>query len=146
GGARGRNGECIAAMVRNAWAGSRTVSAETLEVVSTRRERCVEVERCNGASRSLPEPLSPRDHHDRPVVPLDESRGDDPDDAFMPILAPQHVCATPLLRLRPLIDLLNRGAQDAVLDRLPVAVQTLRTVGERARLLSVLGEQQLERD
>ena len=64
--------------------------------------------------------------HDRPVVALDEPRRDDADHAFVPALAGDDVAAMAALRLRPLLDLRDRFAQDALLDRLPLAVQRSR--------------------
>ena len=63
----------------------------------------------------------------------------------MPVIAPDDVGPPSTLRLRPLLHLCDRGAQDLVLDRLAVAVQLLEPVGEPASLLAVGREEQLER-
>ena len=79
------------------------------------------------------------------MVALDETRGDDADHALVPVLAPHDVRGTAPLRLRPFLDLCDRGSQDLVLDGLPVAVQLLEAVREAACLVGVLCQQELER-
>ena len=49
------------------------------------------------------------------------------------------------MRLGPRLDLGDRLAHDAALDRLPLVVQLLERVREPARVVGVVGEQQLER-
>src|SRR6266540_3922601 len=122
-----------------------TMAAEALEVVCAGGKRAVEVEGRDRAAGSLPEPLRACDQDHGPVVALDEPRRDDSDHAFVPVLAPHHVSALTAFRLRPVLDLRDRCPQDLVLDGLPVTVQLLEPVGEAARLLTVFGQEQLER-
>ncbi len=75
---------------------------------------------------------------------LDEPRGDDADHALVPALVGQDVAAPSLLRLRPLLDLGQRLAQDPVLDALPLPVQLLELMGQLSGLVGVLGEEELE--
>ena len=63
----------------------------------------------------------------------------------MPAFAGDDVRAAAALRLRPLVDLRRRLAEDARLDGLPLAVQLLEVVREPFRLVGVVGEEQLER-
>ena len=90
-------------------------------------------------------PSAPGDQDDRAMEALDEPGRDDPDHAFVPVLVGEDVAAAALFRLRPLVDLLERLADDPVLDSLPLAVQLLELVRELAGLVLVLGQQQLER-
>src|ERR671935_1446355 len=119
--------------------------AKALEELRARSERTVEVERRNRATRSLPPSVGAGNQHDRPVVALDEPRGDDADHSLVPVLSPEDVRTAPLLRIRPFVDLFDRRAQDAILDGLPVAVQLLEALGERPRLRCVLRQEQVER-
>ena len=61
------------------------VPAEALEVLGAGAEARVQVEGADRPARALPVALGARDQHDRPVVPLDEARGDDADDALVPV-------------------------------------------------------------
>src|SRR6266540_2149375 len=122
----------------------RAMAAEALEVASARSQRAVEVERRDRPPRALPQPLRAGDQDDRTVIALDETGGDDPDHALVPVLTPEDIGAAPLLRLRPLVDLRDRGAKDAFLHGLAVAIQLLELVGEPPGLVAVAGEQQLE--
>ncbi len=88
--------------------------------------------------------LTPGDEHDGPVEALDEPGGDDADDAAVPVLARDHVPQAAALRLRPLLNLANRVAQDPLLDRLPIAVERLELARQPACLRLVLREQQVE--
>ena len=63
----------------------------------------------------------------------------------MPALTGDDVAAAAAARLRPGLDLVDRLAQDPLLDRLALAVQRLELLGERVCLALVLGEQQRER-
>ena len=97
-----------------------------------------------------PEPFQslvalPGDEDDGAVVALDEARGDDADHALVPVGAGDGVRAAGALLGRPRLDLGDRLAEDAALDGLALAVQLLERVGEPARLVLVLGEEQLER-
>ena len=67
---------------------------------------------------------------DGAVVALDEARRDDPDHALVPALAGDDVAAPPAARLGPRLDLVDRLAQDPLLDRLPLAVQRLELLGQ----------------
>src|SRR5262249_59783740 len=109
-------------------AGRGAVTAEALEVRRARRERRVEVERSRRSPRPLPVAVRAGDQHDRPAEALDETRGDDPDHALVPVGTGENVpSAAPSLR-RPRLDLVDRGTEDALLDRLPFAVQRLELV------------------
>ncbi len=121
------------------------VAAEALEVLGTRSEPAVEVEGGERPPRALPQLVRSRDEHDRPIEALDETRGDDADHALVPVGAGDDVPAPAALRLRPGLDLRHGRAEDPVLDLLPLAVQLLETRREAARLLLVLGEDQVER-
>src|SRR5207302_5874476 len=122
------------------------MAAPTLEQRRARAEPAVQVESRDRPARPLPVALgTARDQYDRPVEALDEPRRDDPDHAFVPVLSGDDVgAAAPLLR-RPRLDLRDRLAHDATLDRLAVAVQLLERIGQPARVVRVVGEQQLER-
>src|SRR5688500_1992969 len=81
------------------------VPAPAREVRRTGTERAVQVEAGDRAPRArplLPE-LGPRDQHDRPPEALHEPRGDNPDDAAVPVLARDDVAEPPPSRLRPLL-------------------------------------------
>ena len=81
-------------------------------------------------------PFAARDQDDGPVELLDEPRGDDADHAFVPVLAGDDVCAPLPVLLGPRLDLGDRLAHDAALDRLPLLVQLLervRRAGARRR-------------
>src|SRR5581483_10375729 len=71
--------------------------------------------------------------------------GDDPDHALVPALVGDDVPAVAPPRLGPGLDRGGRLAEDPLLDRLALAVQLLELVGDAARLVLVLGEQELER-
>ena len=86
-------GERLDPIRRDREAGRRAMTAEPLEEGRARTERAVQVERRNRASRALPEPFAAGDQDDRPVVALDETRGDDADHALVPVLAPDDVRA-----------------------------------------------------
>ena len=122
------------------------VSAEALEVLGAGRERAVEVEARDRASRALPRVLRARDEDDRPVEALGEARRDDADHALVPVLAPEDVATPPPLRLGHGVHDLDRLPQDPVLDRLTIAIELLERVGVTTRLVGVLGEDELERD
>ena len=120
--------------------------AEALEVTRACCQRAVQVEVCDRAAGSLPPVVRARDEHDRPVEPLDEARGDDADDALVPVLAPEYVAAVPLPRLRHGLDGVDGLAQDPFLDCLAVAIQLLECVRVSTGLVGVLGEHELEGD
>ena len=123
------------------------MTAEALEVTGARAESAVQVERRDRAARPLPRVAAASgDEHDGPVEPLDEPRRHDADHAFVPVLAPDDVAARSGAAPRPRLDRASRLAQDAVLDRLPLAIQLREPLGQRGRLGGVLGEDQLERD
>ena len=119
--------------------------AEALEMLGAGGQATVEVECTRRAARALPVPVRARDQDDRAMEALDETGRDDPDHAFVPGLVGEDVAAAALFRLRPLVDLLERLADDPVLDSLPLAVQLLELVRKLAGLVLVLGQQQLER-
>ena len=142
-GVRGeRRREGLDALGRDRQTRRGAMAAEALEVRRARAEPAVQVERRDRAAGALPLAVGAGDQHDRPVVPLDEPRGDDADHALVPALAGDDVAAAAAARLRPRLDLVDRLAQDALLDRLPLAVQRLELLGEPLRLAIVLGEQQ----
>ena len=86
-------------------AGGRSMAAEALEEGRTGTEGAVQVERGDRAARPLPEPFAAGDQDDGPVVALDETRGHDPDHAFVPVFSPDdvraHDVASPRASLRP---------------------------------------------
>ncbi len=84
-----RLGERLELLRPDRQAGRGAVPAEALEELRAGAEGRVEVE--GGTER--PEPfhsssLAACDEHDGAVEPLDEPRGDDPDHALVPVLAP----------------------------------------------------------
>ena len=85
------------------------------------------------------------DQDDGAPEALHEPRRDDADDAAVPVLACNDVTEPALPRLRPLLDLAHRVAEDPLLDGLPVAVQVLELAREPLRLAGVLREEQVER-
>src|SRR5713101_7593927 len=103
----------------------------------------VEVEGRDRAARALPVALGARDEHDRSVVQVDEPRRDDADHALVPALARDDVRAAALVRLGPFLDLRCGLAEDASLDGLALAIQLLELVREAARLVGVVGQEQL---
>src|SRR5205823_5126943 len=96
-------------------------------------------------ARALPIAVGAGDQDDRPAVAFYEARGDDPDHALVPALARDDIGAPCATGLRPLLDRLDRLAQDPLLDRLPVAVQLLELGGKLHRVLPRVCEQELER-
>src|SRR5205085_2371795 len=128
-------GKCLDRLGPDREAGGRPVTAEPLEVLRAGVERPVKVEGRNRAPRALPGVVRAGDQDDGAVVPLDEARGDDPDDALVPVLAGDDVAAAATQRLGPRLDLLDRLAPDPVLDELAVAVQALELRGEPLRLV-----------
>ena len=118
--------------------------AEALEVLRAGAEGAVQVEGRDRPARSFPETFAAGDQDDRPVVALDEPGSDDPDHAFVPVFAPDDIRRAPALRLGPFLDLRDRGANDALFDRLPVAVELFETIGEPARLVGILGQEELQ--
>ena len=121
------------------------VSAVPFEVGRARLEGAVQVERPQRPARALPAPLGSRNQHDRPVVALDEPRGDDADHAFVPVLARSDVAALPAPRFRPGVDLLDGVSEDPLLDHLSLAVQPFELLREPRRFVAVVGEQQRKR-
>ena len=119
-----------------------------------KRSRCaahaarpaVQVERRDRAARALPLAVGAGDQHDRPVVALDEPRGDDADHALVPALARDDVAAAAAARLGPRLDLGRspRARMRSSTD-LALAVQRLELLGELLRLALVLGQEQRER-
>ena len=105
----------------------------------------MQVERRDRATGALPVAIRAGDQHNRAVEALDEPRRDDADHALVPVLARDDVRASLLVLVGPLLDLLRRFAEDPPLDRLPLAVEVLELVREPARVVGVVGEQQLER-
>src|SRR5207248_2059597 len=125
--------------------GGRAMPSEANEMFRARGQAAMEVEAPGRAARAFPLALPAGDQDDRPVIVLDEPRGDDADHSLVPVLSRKHVAALPLLRLRPRLDLLDRLAEDPLLDRLPVAIELVEPVGQPAGLGWILGQQQLER-
>ena len=82
---------------------------------------------------ALPVAFRARDQDDGAVVALDQPRGDDPDHALVPVLAGDDVAAAAAAGLRPRLDRGARLAQDALLDRLALAVQLLELERDPAR-------------
>src|SRR5262249_21422539 len=127
-------------------AGRGAVPAPAQQVIRARRERAVEIERADRAARSLPRLLLPAgDQHDRPVVALDETGRDDSDHALVPVGVGERVPVTPPPRLGPLLDLLRRRPENAILYRLPLPVHLLEALRQPLRLGEVVGQEELER-
>src|SRR6188472_513380 len=78
------------------------------------------------------------------MEPLGQARCDDADHALVPVLAPEDVAALSPPRLGHGLDDLDRLPQDAVLNRLTVAVELLESVRVPPGLVRVLGEHELE--
>ena len=125
-------GEGLDVLGRDREPGRSSMAAPTAKQVRAGGESAVEVEGGDGAARADPvlARLPACDQHDRPAEPLDEPGRDDPDDPSMPVLSGDHVAKAPPQRLRPLLDLPNRVPQDAILDRLAVAVQRFELAGQ----------------
>src|SRR5207245_5124031 len=66
------------------------------------------------------------------------------DHALVPVLACDDVRAAALVRLGPRFELRGGLAEDASLDGLALAVQLLELVRETARLVGVVGQEQVE--
>src|SRR5206468_6612781 len=123
-------------------AGGGAVAAPPAEMRRARREGAVEVEGSDRPARTLPGFLAAGDQDDRPVVALDEPRRNDTDHALVPLRVREDVAVTSLLRLRPLVDLCDRRAQDPLLHGLPLAVHLLEPQREAPRLVRIAREQQ----
>ena len=126
--------------------GGGAVAAEALEVLRQARERAVQVERGDRPAGALPVRPSPAMQHDRPVEALDEARGDDPDHALVPVLARRRRSraggASPRATPRPARSP-RAGSVSSTAWRSRFSSSS--SLGERARLVRVVGEQQLER-
>ena len=142
-----RRGERLELLGPDRQAGGGTMAAEPLQVLGARRETGVEVEARHRSPGALPALALAGDQDDGTAEALDEPRGDDPDHALVPALAPDDVC---LRRLRcsggPGLDGRERLAQDPLLDRLAVAVERLDLVREQVGLPIVLGEDEVQAD
>src|SRR4051794_20446501 len=107
-----RLGECgdVRGIDREARRGP--VAAVALEMLGARSEGAVEVERAGGAAGSLPVPSrgGAGDEDDGPAEALYEPRGDDADHTLVPVLAGDDIPAVAAPRLRPRLDLGDRGA------------------------------------
>ena len=110
-------------------------------------ERAVQVEGGDGAARADPVLIRvpAGDQHDRTAEALDEPRRDDADHPAVPVLPGDHVAEAPALRLRPLLDLADRIPQDALFDRLAIAVQRLELVRQPPRLRLIRCQQEVQR-
>src|SRR2546423_13245624 len=86
---------------------SGTMAAPAPEQTRARAKRSVQVERRDRTARALPFALGACDQHDGTVEALDETRRDDPDHAFVPVLAGNDVRPPLLLLVRPILDLLH---------------------------------------
>ena len=82
----------------------------------TRRARRAGRTSRSRAARALPVAVGAGDQHDGPAVALDEPRRDDADHALVPVLAGDDVAAVAAPRLRPRLDLVDRRAEDPLLD------------------------------
>ena len=146
----------------SAWAAKACASASTFSGRIERpaaarcppkRSRCsrtggeagMQVEGGNGPAAALPVPFRARDQDDRAVVALDQARGDDSDHTLVPVLAGDDVAAAAAAWLGPGLDRGGRLAQDPLLDGLALPVQLLELERDPARLLLVIGQQQLQR-
>ena len=127
----------------------RAMPAEALEMRrSRRRARACRSKRGDRAAGALPAP-SPcaGDQHDRPAEALHEPRGDDPDHALVPVLAPDDVAApaarsaraTPRRRATA-----SRRIRSSTACRSRFSVSS--SSASRSASRGVLGEHELERD
>ena len=121
------------------------VPPEPDQLLGAGGEAAMQVEAPGGSARAFPFALPARDQHNRPVIALDQPGGHDSDHALVPLLAREHIAPPPLFRLRPGLDLVDRLAEDSLLDRLAVAVELVETMGQPGRLVSIFRQQQLER-
>src|SRR5579859_3211318 len=125
--------------------GGRAMAPPAPEQIGAGTEAGMEIERRDGASRPFPVALAARDEHHGTVEALDETRRHDADHALVPVLPGDDVRTPAAVGLRPRLHDCDRLAQDAAFDRLALTVQLLELVRERARLLRVVRQQQLER-
>ena len=124
--------------------GSRPVPPKALQMLATGFERGKQVEPRNAPPRTPPSPLTvKRNHHDGPVMPLDQPRSDDPDNAGMPTLAGQD-------QTHPIAQLVGQLPQrplgssiDFALRRPTLTVGPTQLRRNLSRTPLVLGEEQL---
>ena len=126
--------------------GCRTMPSEPVQVARARRKPAVEIELGDRATGALPALAALRDEDDRPVEPLDEPRGDDPDHTLVPALVPEDVAAPRALDGRQRVDARRRLAEDPLLDALPLAVQILELRRERVGLRAIFRQEEVERE
>src|SRR5664280_1901905 len=121
--------------------GCGTVAPEALQQARASDDAAVQVEGRDRAARPLPVAAGAGHQHHRAREALHQPRGDNADNALVPVLAGDHVGAPAPLRFGPGLDLLNSVAQDPVLDYLALAVQLLEPPRLPVRLLLVLAQQ-----
>jgi hypothetical protein len=121
-------------------AGRRPVAPVARQVAGAGVQAGEQVVGGDRASRAAPPVAVEGDQHRRAVVALGQPRGDDPDDARVPILAREHV-GRPLAGLG---DLRLGGEQDARLDVAALGVGHVELARRRLGAPLVLGEHELE--
>src|SRR5215204_2543072 len=85
--------------------GGGSVAAEALQQARARVQSAMQVERRDRTARALPLLLAGSDQDDWALVALDQARGDDSDDALVPLLAPKDVGAATAQLVGPLLHL-----------------------------------------
>ena len=139
-----RGGERLELVAADRQSRGCAMPAEALEMAGAGGETGMEVEARHRSAGALPAVALAGDQDDRPAESLHEPRGDDPDHALVPALAPDDVGAAAALLGRPRIDDGDRLAEDPLLDGLAVAVQRLELVREQVGLAVVLRQHEMQ--
>ena len=121
--------ECIDVLGTHGHAGSCPVAAPAHEVAVTRGESGMEVKRFKAAPGAGAGISVQCDEHRRSADALDDARGDDTDDARMPPIARKHQPELVLARVGEVFVKRQRLAQDAILDRSPTTIETVKELG-----------------
>src|SRR6202020_2891323 len=106
--------EVLETLARDLQAGGGAVPAIAREVPAARVQGAEQVEALDAATGSASAVSVQGDQHERPVIALDQARGDDPDDARMPAVPGEHVRGQLATRLAQLAEpALGRGGEPA---------------------------------
>ena len=122
-------------------AARRAVPAVGDEVLGRGVDPGEQVEGGDAAPRTLGEVAVLAQQDRRAVEALGDPRGDDADDALVPVRRREHE-----RRRQRLGDLRDRRGEDAAFDLLALVVELVEAQGERQRRLAVLAAEQLEGD